>query len=433
MRLLFLLIGALTLSSCAGVVNVAPQVNGLAVAGRYDQALKVLDDPQKYGTNNQLLFLLDKGLVLHLSGEYEESIAVFEEAKLKYEQLYTQSISKGALSWLWNDYALPYRGEDFERVTINIFQALNFVALGKVEEALVEARDVDSTLNAINSQYAADQKNVYRQDAFARLLMGILYEADGNLNDALISYRMSWLAYAGDYKKQYNVEVPQILKENLLAAAQKFGDRDLADYQKAFPSLSYESWDEKQSKAQVFVVEYQGQAPIKLPVEIPIPMPDGYISQIAFPHYEKRTGNLIATAINATATDDGSVYYEKSQLGQDIAAIAVKNLNDRKVRIIAKAILRTTGKYVAEKAIEKQIARKNGEGSASAVRLIGSLFNMFSEKADLRSWLTLPAQIRLGHLILEPGEYDITVGNQDLGHVTLEAGDKKFFIVRTLP
>ena len=136
-RIATLIASVFVLSSCAGVINVQPQVNGLAIAGRFDQALQVLDDPTKYGKNNQLLFLLDKGLVLHMAGRYEESTSVFEEAKLKYDQLYTESISKISASWLWNDYALPYRGEDFERVMLNIFEAMNFAAVGDIEGALV--------------------------------------------------------------------------------------------------------------------------------------------------------------------------------------------------------------------------------------------------------------------------------------------------------
>ncbi len=423
---------ACTFSSCAGVNAISPQVNSLAVAGRYPQALQILDDPSKYGTNNQLLFLFDKGLVLHLAGRYQESIDVFEQAKLKYDELYTQSISKNAASWLWNDYALPYRGEDFERVMVNVFQALNFAALGKIDEALVEARDVDSMLNAINDQYPVDKKNVYRQDAFARLLMGVLYESAGKLNDAVISYKLSLQAYEQDYRKQYQTPVPGILKENLLAAVEKFGDLDLNEYRNIFSDVSYVSWNEKNKKGEIYFIEYQGLSPVKIPVQIPIPLPDGYISQIAFPRYEKRLRDSSPMTITASTLDGGVVYSNTSQLGEDICAIAVKNLEDRKVRVIAKAIVRLAGKYLGERVLENNIERRNGEGVAGIFRIVGSLYNVISEQADLRSWQTLPSEIRIGRLILQPGDYDISAGDKNLGTIHLEAGDKKFIIVRTL-
>ncbi len=421
----------LTLSSCAGVTKISPQVNDLAVDGQYAQALQILENPKKYGANNKLLFLFDKGLVLHLAGRYEESILVFEEAKLIYEELYTQSLTKNAGSWLWNDYALPYRGEDFERVMVNVFQALNFAALGKIDEALVEARDVDSVLKLINDQYSADQKNVYRQDAFARFLMGILYESTGKLNDAVISYKLSFQAYERDYLKHYATATPQILKENLLAAAEKFGARDLDEYRNAFSGVDYIPWNEKQKKGEIVVIEYQGLSPVKVPVEIPIPLPDGYISKIAFPRYEKRHNDFLAMPISASTLSGGVAYSNRSQLGEDIAAIAVKNLDDRKVRVIAKSVVRLTGKYAAEKALEKHVDKQHGQGMADAVKIVGSLYNFFSEQADLRCWQTLPAQIAIGRLILNPGDYALTAADQDLGKVHLAAGEKKFFIVRT--
>ncbi len=424
------MLAVVTLSSCAGVVNVQPQVNGLAVIGRYDEALAVLD-PAKYGKNNELLYLLDKGMVLHLSGRYEESSQVFEQAKLRYEELYTKSVSKETGSWLWNDYTLPYRGEDFERVMVNIFEALNYAAMDNIEDALVEANDVDSILNAINHQYNADQKNVYRDDAFARLLMGILYEAGGKLNDAVISYRQSWRTYQKDYKTHYGLDAPAILKENLLAAGEKFGDSNMAEYRKAFAGVSYVPWDDKQMKARVFVIEYQGLSPVKVPVQVPIPLPGGYISQIAFPAYQGRSENFRSTEIGLTAAN-GVRFSMMSEAGEDIDAIAVKNLADRKVRVIAKAIARMAGKYALERGLQSTLEKDHGQGTGGLIPIIGSLYNFISERADLRSWQTLPAQIRIGQIIVVPGMYNLTVGSKDFGSLSLKAGENKFYIVRTL-
>ncbi len=418
------------LSSCASVSSVQPQVNNLAVSGRFDQALQILDDPKKYGDKNELLRLFDRGLVLHYAGQYQESIETFEEAKHKYEELYTQSLSQIAESMIWNDYAQAYRGEDFERVMVNVFQALNYAALGKFDEALVEARDVDSKLNAINNQYSDRQKNVYREDAFARFLMGILYESDGKINDAVISYRLSWEAYENDYKKNYGLGTPKILKENLLAAAESYGDQDLNEYRQAFSDISYVSLKEKKQKSEIIVVEYQGISPLKIPVAVPIPLPDGYISQIVFPHYQKQNYILRSTKIQAAPANEGTSRWDSTETAENIEAIAIKNLDNRKVRTMAKAILRPTGKYLVERTLERNIARDHGEGTANVVKILGSIFNMVSERADLRSWQTLPAQIRIGRLILEPGEYDVSIAGANTGNINLKAGEKKFFIVR---
>ena len=421
-------------SSCASAPTVQPQVNGLVVAERFDQALKVLEKHKDgYGKNNELLYLMDKGLVLHLAGRYAESIPVFEAAKIQYDQLYTKSISRMAGTWVYNDYAMPYLGEDFERVMVNVFQALNFVALGEYSEALVEARDADIVLNTINAQYSPKQKNVYREDAFARFLMGIFYEAQGDrtgVNDAFISYRKAVETYESDYLPNYKLGPPRLLIENLLAAAQVIDPQSFDAYRAKYQNVRFSSITRKQQRAEVYLIHYNGLSPLKYQDSVVFPLPGGYISKIAFPRYKKRiyereTGHFSAVAENR------KVFRYPTELGQDIGGIAMKNLDNRKVRVLAKAVLRPAGKYLAERAAEKAIAAKYGDTSADVARYASDIYNVYSEQADVRAWQTLPAEIRIARLILPPGDYDLRLDGMSLGHVSLKAGDKKFVLKRT--
>ncbi|GAF99605.1 unnamed protein product, partial [marine sediment metagenome] len=82
---------------------------------------------------------------------------------------------------------------------VNLFMALNYVGMGNWEGALVEARKVDNKLSVINSKYEEEKKNVYKEDGFIRFLMGALYEAEGEINDAFISYRKAEEIYRSAY------------------------------------------------------------------------------------------------------------------------------------------------------------------------------------------------------------------------------------------
>lgn len=432
------LAGAIGLSSCATVPpSVQPQVNTLVVAERFPQALKVLEDGEKaYGKNNELLYKLDQGLVLHLAGRYAESITVFEQAKRLYDELYTRSLTRISGSWLWNDYALPYRGEDFERVLVNIFQAVNFAALGQWDEALVEARDVDRVLTAINDQYGASQKNAYREDAFARLLSGLLYETAGgrqNLNDALIDYRKALTAYDQDYQPRYGVEAPLVLKQNLLATAQYFQDDDAAVLRRRWPDLKFPAMADKGRRATIYLIHYSGLSPVKVQDSVVLPVPDGSLVKMAFPKYEPRYNAYEPARGTLTARETGgpAIFVEESQTGEDIAGLAVQNLADRRLRVMAKAVLRPLGKYLAERAAERKVEDRAGRTSAGFFQLGAGLYNLFSEQADLRCWQTLPAQIRIARLVLDPGDYQLSFGDRDLGAVSLQAGETKFYVVRT--
>ena len=417
---------ALFLCACAPYIRTESSLRAFLTQGRYRQAASFLDSNKKsYGRNNLLLYLLNKGGILHLSGEYRQSIDIFEKAKQEYDRLYTKSATGIAGTWLINEYAAPYRGEDFERVMINIFQALNYSLLDNIEEALVEARDVDLKLRLINNRYGPNEKNAYKEDAFARFLMGILYGAlkssDG-YNDAYISYSRALEIYRDDYAQNYNVRPPSLLKENLLAAAEFM-----------------EKPARKTQKAEVYLIQYNGVLPLKTETTIPIPLPDGYIVSLAFPQYKKREP-LIQRSRFEAKNNQGASFEAETELAQDIGAIAIKNLENRKARVIAKAAASAGAKYFAEKEIEKKVKKEYGENSGLGFRVAGSLFNLITNKADLRSWQILPSQIRICRLLLEPGEYNLAVINsdssgnslsrQEIGSVRLSAGEKKFCIAR---
>ena len=435
-NVLFLIL-ALSLSSCASVMTVEPQVNRLASSGRYAQALEVLNDRQAvYGKHNQLLFLLEKGMVLHLNGQYRESIPVFEDAKRLAEELYTESVSKIAASWVINDYALPYQGEDFERVMVNIFQALNYAALQDFESALVEARDVDSRLAAVNAQYPPGQKNVYREDAFARLLAGILYESEGSysgLNDAFISYEKAYQAYTRDYREQYGVEPPRVLLENLCTMAGWMGDASAEEYKALLPGQDCPDLKKKAQQGEVIIIQYHGLSPVKRPETVLVPLPGGYVSSFSFPKYSKRPGADGARMISVR-NQRGDVVRSQTETGQDISRIAIKNLADRKARILLKGVARPIGRYFIEKHIENEIAEKHGKEESRWFPLLAGFFNLAVEQADLRSWQTLPAEIRVARFMLDPGHYAVYLDPDILlGKVTLAPGQKRFILFRSLP
>ncbi len=431
------------LASCASFPKNLPVVDNMILASQYEQALKILADQKAYGKNNELLYLLDKGYIQHLTKNYEDSINTFDKAKQKFDELYTKSISKEVMTWVINDYSAPYHGEDFEHVLINIFQALNYIMIGNHEDALVEARDVDSKLHAINDQYKADQKNVYREDAFARFLMGVLYESGPlkeDINDAFISYVKAEGIYEHDYMENYGVSTPEVLKENLLTTARFMGFSEFSKYKSKYKGVKFISLKEKRKKAEVYIIQYGGLLPIKVEDSIPIPMPDGHIVKIAFPRYKARAYGIVASRLLAK-NSQGQVYKADSQLGENIGAIAVENLNRRKLRFIAKSTARATARYLIEKKQEKNIKKKLGDMSAGWFRFFSNMFNLIVEQADLRCWQSLPDQMRISRLILEPDVYHLTVenfsssgshlGEFKLGETELRAGQKIFFLIHT--
>jgi hypothetical protein len=416
-RLLFMM-AVLALSSCASTVHsIQPQIHNKLVAQDFNGAIAAFDKgPIVYGSRNELLYWLDRSLVLHLSGRYEESIKSFEETKRRYDALYAKSISEVAGSVFINDYWRSYRGEDYQYVLVNIFQALNYAALGNIDEALVEIRQVDQKLKLIRARYPKDQPYIYKEDAFARALGGILYDAAGLMDDARIDYSKALRIYEKDYFPNYGTVAPTVVKSAL------------------------NSPEDKKRKAQVYVVEYTGFIPIKEEDMVLIPLDETHIARLAFPKYVPRPSQ-VASSIVAASKTIGIENNMPTEVGQDISAIAEKVLENHKAWTISKGLLRPGVKYALEKVGEKQLQDHDQNGLAVLLMIAGNIFNVISEKADLREWEMLPGQIRIAHLSLEPGTYTIKIKdyngtnsiieNKTLGSFELKAGEKKFLITRS--
>jgi hypothetical protein len=358
------------------------------------------------------------------------------------DELYTKSISKEAASFLINDNTIPYRGEDFENAMVNLFMALNYAGVGNREDALVEARKVDNKLNVINSRYDEDKKNVYKEDAFIRFLMGILYEADGEVNDAYTSYRKAEEIYRTDYSNNYGVSTPTILIENLLSTAKQMDfDEEIAEIQGAYPGVTYLDPAEKREMAEVYYIHYNGRGPQKVEKSWIVPMPDGYLVKIAYPEFQKRHYQISRGEVFLRNVETGYAYQFSTVLMEDIGRIAIMNLENRLGRIKAKAIARAMAKYAATK-VASDAASDQDALAGLLVQVVGNIAAAATEQADLRHWRLLPAEIRVGRMVVPPGEYEgdiryvnaggLEISKRKLANFTVQAGEKKILTDQTL-
>ncbi len=207
--LLALVITVGLLTGCVGARSIQDRSYDLSRSGKPDAAIDFLDASRlANSSNDRLLYLMERGTLLHLQAAYAQSNVDFEAADRLTEELYTKSISAGALSFLLNDGVIPYAGADYESVYLNYYKALNYLALGDLEEAGVEARRVDEKLRYFSDLYK--EKTVFREDGFLRLLTGLIYQAQGDDNNAFIAYRLAWHSYQAN-RDVYGVPIPEVL------------------------------------------------------------------------------------------------------------------------------------------------------------------------------------------------------------------------------
>lgn len=255
--------GVLFLSACAPVTTHYAFVEKHIAAHNPIGADTVIEKEEKgYGDNSRLLYFLDRGMTLSLAGQHEKSSQMLDRAAQTADELYTQSLTRHGAALLTNDNLLPYSGEDFERVFIHLISALNYAQMDLLDEALVECRRVDTQLNSINDRYQ-DKKNGYKEDAFARYLSGVLYEARGEVNDAFLSYRKAFETYR-DWAETYQTPIPPMIVADLLRTTDALHLQDEHEaYQRDFPTTLWTKSEALSPQGEIVVISLNGKSPRK--------------------------------------------------------------------------------------------------------------------------------------------------------------------------
>jgi hypothetical protein len=412
------------LNGCATYSSSFATIEQQLAGQRYDDALNSIEEKSK-NNNERVLYLLNKGMVQRMKRDFAASNQSLEAAKQEMERLYAASVSENALSFVVNDTTVSYAGEDYEQVLVHLFMALNYLELGQRDEARVEALQVDIKLREIGEKIPASK---FTEDALSRYLAGMIYEELGEWSDAMIAYRKAYEAYK-KYRDNFSVAMPAMLKLDLMRLAQRQGLADeLAQYQKEFgvtPAKIKTAAMEPEGEL-VFILN-NGLAPIKReeviatwapPPSVAVdasrqprramrataasPTPPVLVN-IALPYYESRPNRVSSARISVPGKQ------ADTQMMEDIDAIARASLSARMPAITARAVARAISKGVMQESVDSAGQRNDD----AAIALLGSLLirvaALATERADTRSWLTLPANVQLARLSLPPGSYDVTV------------------------
>lgn len=468
-RLLFILFLTVSIYSCASYNDRVASYYKKITEGDFQAAEKDLTKNSLLKKpRNKLLYLMELGRVSQLNGNYEASNRYFNEADRLLE-IGLGNTKDAIVGALVNPMTQNYKGEDFEKFMIHYYKALNYIYLNNTEEAIVEARRITLQSQEQTDKYN-DRSNRYSQDAFSLMLQGLIYERDGDVNNAFIAYRNA----AEVYLKQkdttyYDTPIPSGLKYDVMRMAYLNGfESELQRFEHIF-GMQYKHYQPGEGGELVLFWE-NGLAPIKqqedlvfslvkgssgdfvftnaagtifIPIDRDVynnnstSLNDVHSIHVAFPKYVSKPAHFSEATVKV---DSSNFYFEKAE---DINALAVETLKQRFGKEMSKTLTRLAIKKGAEYALKESAkgAGKNGKDNALLEGLgFGvQLYSLLSEKADTRNWQSLPNQILYTRIPLKTGENKIALqfknrdGNTQADTLTLKGdGSLQFLSYPTL-
>ncbi len=382
-----LLAALLALAGCATHSERFAPVDASLARNDPATALQLLEK-QEFGERDRLLLHLNKAMLLRMLGRHAESNRELEAAKTIIRAYDPFSVSEQTAAFFINDATIAYSGVPLERIMVHVFAALNYLELGQPEAARVEALQIDLLLRQLAEKAPRPELGV---DPFARYLSGMIFETLGEENDALIAYRKALEAYRLQ-QPVTGLPVPLALQADLLRLTRRLGlDEEHRRLKQAFGLTG--TPEEAPGEGRVVVIVANGLAPIKREISDAVVDPvSGILVRISLPVYELRPSSVRQLRLAAA----GRTRFAEPV--EDIAALARATLDTALPAITARAMARAVAKY--------QMAREAGKQDNLAGLLV-NMVNVMTERADTRSWLTLPGEIHMARLSLPAGRHDL--------------------------
>ncbi len=376
---------ALHLGGCSTYSFKAVSMRDNLLAGRADLAREAAENEDD--DQDDVLASLNKGMLRRMTGDYVASNQIFEIAKQRMESLYGVSLSRAAASMAINDAVRDYRGDQYEQVLLHAYMAMNYLQLNKLDSARVEMLQAD-----VKMMEWGEQPD---EDPFARYFAGMIYESMGEADQALVSYRKALDVYSATAGAHLH-QVPMMLKKDLLRLLAGQGLWD--EYRTKKTEFGLEDFRPTKLSddfGELIVVLNSGLAPIRTENSIMTFSSEvqGHV-RVAFPVYAAETPPASGARLNI----HGRLI--ELETVEDIDRLARSALDEDMPLVMARAIARAVVKYQSQK--------KATEQDALAGFLL-TVTNLATERADTRSWTTLPQEIQMARVMLPAGEHAVSI------------------------
>ena len=380
------------------------EVNAALAAGQFEAASQKIEKNKssQYSSKDSLLYYLDAGAVLHDNGQVAASDELLAKAQDRAEELFTKSVSAHAGQYLINDLTVPYELAPYEQSLTYYYRAMNFLSLGKLQDAMVEANRAVYFLD----QLRGSKSSGWRDDPFVQYFMSLVFESAGKRDDARIARERALQAYA-------NVSGGKTNGMDFLfeKPAEGWGEIVLVHANGVVPLKKTETfqmgWNEFFVWTDGATESYRQVNP-----EVRNAIRSGLLGNsitLSYPVLEIQPYQIKSSEV---ITAQGKVY--RTRLLGDVSGAAQADLKDRQAATLFRMAVRAATKRIAAVQARHAVAKSTDDkASGDLAEMVVNLIGTLTEKADTRQWFTLPAQLRMARFYVPPGKQDVVLRLRD--------------------
>lgn len=403
-KLALILLCGLLLQSCASYSSHATSMRDGLLQGRPDLSLSIAE--QKDPDQKEVISSLDKGMMRRINNDFSGSNQILEVAKQEIAQLYGTSITENLAAVTINETLRGYEGDRYEQLLLHAYMAMNYIQLGQGDGARVEMLQAN-----VKMKEWGDEPE---ENAFLRYLEGIIYESLGEQDSALISYRKAYNVYKEKGGSLYPTAPDGIKKDLLRLLAWQGLWSEYKSYKKEFNMTDYKPVEASEKFGELVIILNNGLAPIRSEVSIPVYSTEVQQNlRVSFPAYKQQKGRLYTPRIHV----NNEQY--SMEMVEDVDALARYSLEQAMPGIMTRAIARAMVKY------NTQYTANDQSGLAG---FLMTITNLITERADTRSWTTLPQEIELRRILLPVGEHQVQIQMLNTAGRVVDVIDEKVTI-----
>jgi hypothetical protein len=377
-----------------------------------------LDD--KAGKGDTYLLLLDKAMTQLALGRPEVAVELMRRARDQLDAHQSKSVKDYFAAVLTDDTALDYAGADYELILVRVMLCLC--------DLLVHSSQTEGDAYAYALQVGEKQEQIigsplgedigykprqeYRRVGIGAYLQGVILEATGARDGAARAYERC-VGYEPDIR----------IAEEALARATEGryaapGEGVVHVFRLAGPGPFYATGTSPPTDfalrlAQLAAAIITDSYVPFMQTEVPVPVLAAHVSGVP---------PLEVSAFDRTVATEALL---------DVNMVAAQQLEKMMPLIIARAVVRRAVKAAATTAGSEAVGNNNRKNK-DAIELGFALANLLwtaAERADTRSWSSLPAQIHVARLPLPAGVHALRLGGDAEAEVRIAAGRDTYVVV----